>query len=747
MGFKETLGVCLAASACALALPGDENWSWRFFPNGPNEEVIAIETVGGDVYVGGDFTAVGPYQHAGLSRWNGSNWSSVGQGLQGRVVGIAVDARGYIFVAGSLLSGKPGTGRYGLAQWDGQTWTFPTQAMDRIASGPIAAVGNEVFLTFQDGGNELWRWTGTDLESMKSAPNGRINCLQSMASILYVGGAFSNIGGVASNHVAAWSAGRWASLNGGADVEAFCMAMRDGELLVGGQVMHGGVSASPAISGWDGQKWTPFATLPGNAGTITDMEAGGGFIYIGGNIDGNAHTFSRWNGSGWTAMGQDLLTYDVQAIGLSGNQVWVGGRFSEKRNPIAQYLAIWDGQTWSSGLPMESAKPAGRCHKLAAKDGKAFAMGTFATADKDSFSVLSQWTGSGWRNVGPKQAWSQVQDDFQAMALEVDAQGVIVYGQYRGAAGDLNGMHRWQGDGWSPLGKRGVNGPVHAIKSTPAGIFVGGNFTSIDGVEASNIALWNGFEWSALGKGTDKRVLALEWDGKILYVGGQFDYAGDRPRARVAQWQDGIWSDLGDPVSENFDGGQVNDIRMHGAEVLVAGTFKTIGKAAVYGVAAWKGGFWTPMGGGFDGGVNALAVTDHGIFAGGRFASTGNGTTVNSIARWTGSDWEPLGSGLTHRDGSSGEVTSMAALGEEFFVAGTYIDLAGGKPSINTAHWTHTPQPGSVRRRAALAKSSSRRSSLLPGGTYVLKPMIGPSGIYIRDFLGRRSALDRPMLP
>ena len=171
MRYKTPRCICLAVSIGFSAQPGDENWSWRFFPKGPTEEVKSIQVVGQDVYVGGSFTGIGPHTYPGIAKWNGGGWSTLGGGLHGSVAGIAVDSRGFVFVAGSLRSGKQGDGTYALAQWDGQAWLFPPQAKDRISYGPIAVVGTEAFLTFSDQ-KEIFRWTGTELVSLKSAPNG-----------------------------------------------------------------------------------------------------------------------------------------------------------------------------------------------------------------------------------------------------------------------------------------------------------------------------------------------------------------------------------------------------------------------------------------------------------------------------------------------------------------------------------------------------------------------------------------------
>ena len=61
---------------------------------------------------------------------------------------------------------------------------------------------------------------------------------------------------------------------------------------------------------------------------------------------------------------------------------------------------------------------------------------------------------------------------------------------------------------------------------------------------ANRIAKWNGTQWSALGpmgSGMNDGVHALtvfnELTGPVLYVGGGFTTAANRPSSRIAAWR------------------------------------------------------------------------------------------------------------------------------------------------------------------------------------------------------------------
>ena len=76
-------------------------------------------------------------------------------------------------------------------------------------------------------------------------------------------------------------------------------------------------------------------------------------------------------------------------------------------------------------------------------------------------------------------------------------------------------------------------GPICAVAVDPAShhVFIGGSFTSISGVPANNVAMWDGKSWHALGQGTDGVVEALlVYGGKLLLAQKR---AADRNRGQL----------------------------------------------------------------------------------------------------------------------------------------------------------------------------------------------------------------------
>jgi hypothetical protein len=79
-----------------------------------------------------------------------------------------------------------------------------------------------------------------------------------------------------------------------------------------------------------------------------------------------------------------------------------------------------------------------------------------------------------------------VDDAFQVGVFEADDDAPYLAGNFKDAyAADLPGIRQWKDGAWLPLGSAlEAGGNIAVMKSTPAGLFVAGGFTSIGGVPA-----------------------------------------------------------------------------------------------------------------------------------------------------------------------------------------------------------------------------------------------------------------------
>jgi hypothetical protein len=240
---------------------------------------------------------------------------------------------------------------------------------------------------------------------------------------------------------------------------------------------------------------------------------------------------------------------------------------------------------------------------------------------------------------------------------------------------------KWNGTNWSPLGL-GISGEssVNALAVSGSTLYVGGGFTTAGGSSANDIAQWNGTNWSPLGlgiSGDSSIVDALAVSGSTLYAGGQFTSAGGISATNIAKWNGSSWSDLGSGMNRD-----VGALLVSGSTLYAGGDFTTAAGNAANHIAQWNGSSWSPLGSGVNSEVAALAVSGSTLYAGGLFQTAG-GSAATNIAQWNGSSWSALSSGM------NGEVFALAVSGSTLY-AGGFFTTAGGSAANRIAQWNGT---------------------------------------------------------
>ena len=383
--------------------------------------------------------------------------------------------------------------------------------------------------------------------------------------------------------------------------------------------------------------------------------AAGGALLIGGVAAATEECVPAVDTSfGVPGADDDVLAFTEHDDGL----LYVGGQFGSIGGTTAAGIARWDGQNFSA-LPGGGISNQ-QIYDLASFDGDVYAAGYFDQIGGVSGTAkLARWDGAQWNSIDAQLEmwWNQL----WKLTVHDDGSGPALYigGNFEdlGAQAGLNHIARWDGESFSAVGGTiGGNVPliVFEIASWDDGdgdaLYIGGRFTSVDGVEASRIAKWDGEQWHRLGDGLTgpgaaPSVMAMaaydDGTGEQLYVAGQaFDQAGGVTAHRVARWDGEQWSAVGD----GFDDGIVWDLRVfdagEGESLYAFGTFPSSGGKPLNGIARWDGEQWQPVGSGADGSVYATFAHDDGggdgeqVYIGGAFSSM-DGLNSNRIARWS----------------------------------------------------------------------------------------------------------------
>jgi hypothetical protein len=334
---------------------------------------------------------------------------------------------------------------------------------------------------------------------------------------------------------------------------------------------------------------------------------------------------------------------DVTTVAIAANgDVYIGGRFTEAGNIKVNHIARWDGARFHPlGEGLDDDPDA-----IAIAGNKVYAVGSFSSAGNVSANGIAVWDGAEWAAVGSGEG-----------------------------ATDQYGNRGW----------------LHAAAIYDGKLVIGGQFLQVDGVEAANVAAWNGNTWSALDRGVGEYDWDGNWSGQgevrallpvgdVLVAGGSFQLAGDTTVNSLGIWDGAGWSGLGDGLQMREDGrtrlGKVTALAYGGDTLFAGGYFNRAGGNAVNYVAQYTGGAWSALGAGVkikqwstDSPVSALAFADGMLYAGGDFEAAG-GKAIDLIAGWNGTAWQEIAGGIANE--GYDKVYALAA-GNGIVVAGGYF--------------------------------------------------------------------------
>ena len=232
----------------------------------------------------------------------------------------------------------------------------------------------------------------------------------------------------------------------------------------------------------------------------------GGVIVVGNHLKAGDFSDANWVGLNPGLPGANGFIY-ASVVDDEGN-LYIGGRFTAVGTVKANNVSKWNGKSWSalgSGISSGSYTPA-VVNALAVSGTNLYVGGCFGAAGGASATNIAKWDGSTWSALGSGiigiVAWGW---SLGVNALAIRGGDVYAGGSFWSAGGVLaTNIAKWDGNAWSALGaglNAGYNSSVWALDVTETNLFVGGQFTSAGGVATMNIAQWNGSAWSSLGGG------------------------------------------------------------------------------------------------------------------------------------------------------------------------------------------------------------------------------------------------------
>ena len=407
--------------------------------NGPVRALYAGSTSGDSgLYVGGDFTTAGGITVNYVARWNTSNWapltdsSTAGIGTDNSVYALISD-NSDLYVGGNFTNAGSQGINY-IAKWNGNNWNPLTDSLgSQGTSGPVYTItwGSSLSYpivfggTFTQAGSQtatnIAAWNNTDFTSLQDVFSqgtndtvyalavGGTNIFPTTQTIVYVGGAFTQVGGTSVNYVAAFTfggPGTWSklgnnNLNGivrtlyypgtipapinklfiggdftqagildfgvSSDVWGLVLFEEDGLFISTSYFNTLPVQSSPTTSGnylynsgTTGVKWQS-----GAANVYSVYQLGTNKLLVGGKFE-RAYTSSSASeinthnvaimtlNSGWSNTPSPIpeLNNQVRSIRKVGTNIYVGGDFTalDANNQDLNYLTYWDttNKVWMS---------------------------------------------------------------------------------------------------------------------------------------------------------------------------------------------------------------------------------------------------------------------------------------------------------------------------------------------------------------------------------------------------------------
>ena len=161
------------------------------------------------------------------------------------------------------------------------------------------------------------------------------------------------------------------------------------------------------------------------------------------------------------------------------------------------------------------------------------------------------------------------------------------------------------------FGPSGTENTMLTVMRSGTNVYVAGFFSMAGGVNATNVARWDGQDWHPMGPGIGRAegslllsyVYSLATDGTHIYAGGQFTNSGSLvTTSSVVRWDGTNWQSVGNLRGVPGYLGFTNGFLYAG------GSLGIPDDTNIYAVARWDGSSWNTLGsvinGFFDGAFN-----------------------------------------------------------------------------------------------------------------------------------------------
>jgi trimeric autotransporter adhesin len=319
----------VAAQPC---MPG-----WTGVGGGTSGSVEALslysEPSGTRLFAGGNFWVAGSAATGPVARWDGENWSRVGDlYFNGIVHALAVfdDGNGPTLFAGGGMGPGPGFPGECVARWDGHAWSAVGIGLQRNDLGVRALAVHD----------------------------------QGAGSQLYAGGLFwiPGYGTAGPRNLARWSGTAWLPVGGGTNHTVESMLSYDdgtgpGLVIVGSFTSAGGLPTVRYMARWNGQEWSDLLAgwdAAASWGRMLVFDPGTGPAlhfagYLWRSTTGISRGLWRRDGGEWSLLGSTDRSPSAAVAwdDGSGSAIYIAGDFTQVNGTSISRVARWKHGEWS----------------------------------------------------------------------------------------------------------------------------------------------------------------------------------------------------------------------------------------------------------------------------------------------------------------------------------------------------------------------------------------------------------------
>jgi hypothetical protein len=255
----------------------------------------------------------------------------------------------------------------------------------------------------------------------------------------------------------------------------------------------------------------------------------------------------RWDGTQWLPLEGGISNFydtlyneydpgSIYGVALDGDTLYCAGYFAYVDSVPATGLAAWDGTSWRIFGVEEilSDDDYMLATSVAKYKGSVYIGGNFwVTIDGQEYRDIARHDGTAWRPVGNGLAFGE--SNVHDMAVFKDK--LYIGGFFEGEQG--YSITSWDGEHWDDLngGVCTFGGAVDGFFVTKDKLYVVGYFECIGGIEASNVATWDGTRWCSVGYSDfDRPLHAVALWRDTIYVGGSFLAIDGQPGRFLARY-------------------------------------------------------------------------------------------------------------------------------------------------------------------------------------------------------------------